>query len=320
MRRFPPLTSAAFRAVSPAAAAAALVAALAMVVGPGASLAGRDPGVAGRAAAADPRFSPDSSYFYWQRNHLPHAQERARGLSPFGEEFRTIDLPKDRRGLLSTPLGYLDLKNPRLLDRMPPALLRAAAVTRPGRGGLALGANLVQVSAAALQDRGARAIEADLARTGAILAAVPERGYVVRVRGRQEAQALANLPFVEGMQPYHRGFKIDRNVGRTPMIQASRARSSTLDLTVAAWPGAGADELAALRRDLERILGSGSVAEYEGDHALLRVQAPAARLAEVADLESAQAIEEVPESWLQNAEAPSLIMTASLEETRGARP
>src|SRR3989442_79123 len=121
---------------------AAIVLAAVFICGLGLDLAGRDPASAVDGSGGGKknsrlvdRFGPDSSYFYWQRTNLPHAQDRAPGLSPFGDAFRTIEIPRDRHGLVLTPLGFLDLKNPRALDALPPGLKRSATHVRAGRGG-----------------------------------------------------------------------------------------------------------------------------------------------------------------------------------------
>ncbi len=309
------------------AAYAAFVLAAALIFGVEVDLAGRDPGSSGggpglkhKGMSFDERFGSSSSYDFWQRTRLPHAQERLPGLSPFGDDFRTIDLPSDRRGLVQTPFGFFDLKNPRALERLPRDLMRAASRTGALGGGLAPGANIVQVSEQALLDLGADALERELSRSGRVVGVLPERAYVVRAHGAADLDRLAALPYVEASTPYHPAFKIDRTLGRTPMIQASRARSSTLELMVAAWPGAGGDEIAGLRADVERLVGARAVSDYASDGTVLRVEAEARQVAAIAALDSVAAVQEVPELLLANAEASSLAMTGSVEDTLGARP
>src|SRR2546425_6158769 len=104
------------------------------------------------------------------------------------------------------------------------------------------------------------------------------------------------------------------------MIQRSRARSSTLELMVAAWPGSGADDLARMRRGVEAVAGARAVSDYSSDGTVLRVEAPASRVAAIAAVEEVGATQEVPEMMLANAEAASLVMTGSVEDTLGAKP
>jgi hypothetical protein len=319
MRRTPRTRSLAFAAFI----AAALLAAV--LVGLEANIAGRlETRHAGgwtlEQFLADERFGPDSSYFFWQRAEFPKAQPRPEGLSPFGSAALRPSRALDPGGLVTTPLGHIDLRNPRLLESLPAGLRRAAQHVRRGRGGLASGPNLVQVTAQAIRDLGPAGVEQELRRFGAISAAVPERAFLFRSSDPAALRRVADLPFVEAMTPYAPGLKIDRTLGRAPLIQAKRAGSTTLELLIAAWPGAGEEERRTLRRGLERILGARAVADFSDDGTVLRVEAPADRVPAIADLDEVALVQEDPEWMLSNAEAPSLIMTGSLEETLGARP
>ncbi|MBI1951862.1 MAG: S8 family serine peptidase, partial [Acidobacteria bacterium] len=312
----------------PFTAYAAIVLAAIFIFGLGASLAGRDQAGGGdgptarkqKGLAFDERFGPDSSYDFWQRTRLPRATERPAGLSPFGDAFKSIHVPGDRRGLVATPLGFVDLRQPRELDALPRGLRRNATHTRAGRGGIARGANLLQVSAGAIRDLGIEEIERRLGESARVLGALPERAFLVRARDAAGLERLAGLPFVEAMMPYHPGFKIDRTLGRTPLIQRSRAQSTRLELMVAAWPGAGPDEIAEMRRDLEALAGSRAVSDYSGDGRVLRVEAEAAMVGAIAAIDAAGAVQEIPEYFLSNSEGASLAMTGSVEDTLGARP
>ncbi len=321
MRRLPHLKPAA------SAASIALALVLALMLGLATSLAGRgDGGRPGDAAAGagkpslnDERFSPSSSYFYWQRTPLPTPQFRPPGLSPFGDQFRRAETPGDTRGRVVTSLGALDLRNPHLLDALPPGLRRAAALSRPGRGGLAIGPNLVQIAADALRDR-ADEVASELAKGGRVVGLLPERAFVVLSGSRQQLERMAALPYVEAMSPYLPGLKIERSLGRSPMIQEGRAKSHTLNILVTAWPGATRDEIDEMRRGLEAIVGARAVADFSGDGTVLSADAPADRVAQIAAIDSVQAVQESSEWVLANSEAPTVVMTGSLEDTLGARP
>ena len=326
MRRFPSLKTVAWSASAALLIVTMMVVALAAIAGmtnsfavrPGDAAAGGDT-LKRKGALADPS-SPDSSLIYWQRTRLPQPQFRPAGLSPFGESFKAPRDREDRAGKVATSLGFLDLKNPRLLDGLPPGLLRAASRALPGRGGLATGANLVQVDAAAIRDLGIEGIERGLRTAGKVSGPLPERAFVVRVHDRDGLERLAALPFVEAAAPYHPALKIDLALGRAPLIQASRARSRTLELMVAAWPGAARGEIEALRADLDGLLGRDAVADYATDGTILAVKAPAEKVAAIARLDRVHRLQEIPEIVLYNAEAPSVIMAGSYEDTQGARP
>jgi len=306
---------------------AAFVLAAAFIFGIEANLAGRNsapsggaPGGKQKGGSFEERFSPSSSYDFWQRTKLPTLQGRVPGLSPLGDRFKTLDVPGDRRGLVLTPLGFFNLKDARSFDSLPRGLQRAATHRRAGRGGLAPGTNIIQISEQAVRDLGVDAIERALAQSGRVFASLPERAFLVRARDAAALDRLADLPFVEAMAPYHPAFKINRNLGRTPMIQASRARSTTLELMVGAWPGAATDEIAQMRRAVESLVGNQAVSDYSGDGAVLRVEADAQRVAGIAAIDAVGTIQEIPELMLANSEAPSLTMTGSVEDTLGARP
>jgi Subtilase family/Thrombospondin type 3 repeat len=277
------------------------------------------PGAKSRLTFQD-RFGPNSSFAYWQQALLPHAQQRAPGLSPFGDRFLSIQRPADPKGLVETPLGFVDLHHPALFDSLPPGLARKATLVLPGKGGMAAGVNLVQIGAADLARLGPDAIEQRLGEAGRIVGRLPERAYLVKTRGPQDLQRLASMAEVEAMAPYPPALKIDRMVGRVPLIEARRARSQVLQLTVAAWPGAGAEERAELRHRLEELAEPGGIADETGDGTLLLARIRAGRIGALADSDAAAAIQESLELMLYNAEAPSLIMTGSVEETLGARP
>ncbi len=308
------------------AAYAAFVLAAVFIFGLGLNVAGRDSTTSsvkagGRQKGEElDRLGPSSSYFFWQRTRLPYPQERVPGLSPFGEAFKKIDIPRNPHGLVLTPLGYVDLKNPHALDALPPGLKRAATRTRPGHGGLAAGANLVQISETAIADLGIDAIQTELQQSGRIVGVMAERTFVMRVHGAAALERLAGEPFVEATMPFHQGFKIDRTLGRAPMIQKSRAKSTTLELMVASWPGAAPAERAAMRRGVEEIAGARAVSDYSDNGTVLRVETPATNVAAIAAVDEVAGVKEVQELMLENSEAASLVQTGSVEDTLGAKP
>ncbi|MGH9749293.1 MAG: thrombospondin type 3 repeat-containing protein, partial [Candidatus Polarisedimenticolia bacterium] len=176
------------------------------------------------------------------------------------------------------------------------------------------------VSAAALAALGPAEIERRLGALGRLAGVAPERAFIVRIDDERDLEEIATLPFVESAMPYHPGLKIAPSVGRAPLVRRDRARSSVLELLIAAWPGADASERGRLRDGLVRIAGAASVADFSGDGSILRVDAPAARLAAIADLDEVAIVQEDPEWLLANAEAPSVVMAGSAEETLDARP
>ncbi|HUD71492.1 MAG TPA: hypothetical protein VMQ62_05980, partial [Dongiaceae bacterium] len=282
----------------------------------GALLAGLTLAIADRSdrGAVDPietRIARDDSTQYWRATRMPSAVERSPGLSPFGdtkvEGFRG---PATRPGLVGTSIGWIDPKHPAAVESTLPPALRGHA-----NGSL----RLVQVGAEAYARLGAEAIETAIRTHGRILASLPERAYVVRAAGHAAQAALEQEPFVEATLPFHPGFKVDPNIGHTPLIQESRAKSATLKLEVYGWPSIDAPGRAALRAAVEQVAGRSAVGG-EGDGQLLLVEGPVDMVARLAAIDEVAAVGEQPEWLLYNAEAPSVIMTGSYEETLGARP
>ncbi|MFQ5877348.1 MAG: thrombospondin type 3 repeat-containing protein [Acidobacteriota bacterium] len=304
----------------------ALVAAL--IAGFAAALAGRDaasdrsrpgPTLRRRVAEID-RFGPDSSYLYWQRTRLPFGHPRPEGLSPFGDRSPSFGPPGDARGRVLTQLGPVDPRDPDLVEALPPGLRRRPALRRAGRGALARGTNIVQVSEDAVAALGAAGLRRELSAAGRVVGVLPERAFIVRSVTREQLERVAELPFVQGMIPYHPAFKIDRTLGRTPMMEAGRARRRTLDLLLSGWPGVAARERDEMRRRVAAVVGEEAVSDFSGDGSMLQVRVPAERVADLARIDAVQAIQEVSEWLLYNAEGPSLLMTGSVEDTFGARP
>ncbi|HZN03196.1 MAG TPA: thrombospondin type 3 repeat-containing protein, partial [Candidatus Polarisedimenticolia bacterium] len=278
---------------------------------------------AGRGAAEAPgydRTQRDSSEAFFRRNRLPHGHPRIEGLSPFGTQIRGFAGPAEGSSRVSTAAGFFDLTRPEEIASLPaPLRLRSEVPLPGGRGGLVAGIDLVQVRAAVLQGRGESGMRLLLEPYGRVLGLVPERGFIVEVRDRAAAEALAREPFVDAASPYHPAFKIDPNLGRTPFIEAKRAASPILRLQVIAWQALDASGRDELRAGLSRLLGGGAV-RIDGDDRLLYVEAEASKVAAIAALPGVEAVAEEPELMLSNAEAPSVVMVGSVEDTLGARP
>jgi hypothetical protein len=266
------------------------------------------------------RTGRDSSEEFWRRNRLPHGVDRLPGLSPFGDTAVGFPGPAEGPGRVATAAGYFDLSRPEQIAALAPGLRLRHEVTLPGgRGGLVQGLNLVQVRAAAF-DRGGEAGVVDLLTAhGRVRALVPERAFVVDVLSRGQAEELAREPFVEAASPYHPGFKIDPTLGRTPFIEAKRAKSPILRLQVLAWQALDAEGRLGLREALGRLTSPEAV-RIDGDDRLVYVEAPATQVPAIAALAEVEAVAEEPELMLSNAEAPSVIMVGSVEDTLGARP
>src|SRR5439155_15927335 len=71
---------------------------------------------------------------------------------------------------------------------------------------------------------------------------------------------------------------------------------------------------------VEALAGAAAVSDFSSDGTVLRVEVDARKVPDVAALDDAGALQEVPELMLANSEASSLTMTGSVEDTLGARP
>ena len=107
-------------------------------------------------------------------------------------------------------------------------------------------------------------------------------------------------------------------VGRTKLMQRSRASSHTLELLVSTWKDA---DLAAARADLEGVVGAGKVQSHSLDGSVFLVKARSNQVARMARSSHVRGISERPEYMLTNSEVPTILMIGSTEESFAvARP
>jgi len=249
----------------------------------------------------------------WYRQHpRMTAQPRPDGLTPFGRDFKA-DPRGNARGLVATTVGYLDLKNPSaVLDRLPAEFKGAGPGFRNHpKGSLQDGVNIIQIDEASVKSQGYDQIASEVGRYGRVLGQVPDRGMLVKGTAGQLAR-LAAQSFVEGTAAYRAAFKLDPAIGQMPLIQASRAKSTVLDLQVKLWNGEDAQEA---KGRLAHLVGDANVSDYSMDGHLLRVKASRADLAKLAGDDAVEFLTEVPEFVLTNSEVPTIIMIGNTEES-----
>jgi hypothetical protein len=246
-----------------------------------------------------------------------YAVERPADLSPFGPGFRP-DVPEvgRRHGLVETSIGFVDLRSPAALERVPADLRLGASETTEvrGKGRFGPDVNLVQISAGAVTSLGYAEIESQVRGKARILGVAPERGLIVRADGVGAMEELASLELVEAVDAFHPAYKIGPGVGRIPLLQRSRAQSRTLELVVSTWPGA---DLGAAGRHLERIVGAGNVAPYSLDGSVFLVRARTPEVARIARGPEIAGIHEREEYVLMNSEVPTTVMIGNYEESLG---
>jgi hypothetical protein len=250
---------------------------------------------------------------------LPKGHARNPLHAPFGETFRSPALKEGvTTGLLVTNLGHLDADQPEaLLGRVPEALrLRAGEATRTDRGTLVAGLNYARLSRAAIEARRGAEVDAALAS----LAGVRVQGYLPEgwrlIYAEPKAiGALRQMGDLDRFVAVEPAFKIDRNVGRRPLIERARAESDELRLEVFAVSGA---DMAALRREIGALRGVSGVAEY-GPNGLL-VEAHYASVGSIARLRDVLSVEESLEYMTSNALSGPTLQAGSFEDTLGIRP
>ncbi|PYQ11359.1 MAG: hypothetical protein DMH00_08280 [Acidobacteria bacterium] len=255
---------------------------------------------------------PDAlSYF---SRHVARLHDRPLGLNPLGESFkRAMPSLERREGLLYTPAGFVDLKNPAGLDFLP-AGFRGRKDLRTGTGRDVL---LVQVGKAALQARGIESIEQELRTLGvAVVSSIPERGLVL-VGAPQALKAARGAGFVEASTIYPAGFKVDSHLGTTPLINKLRAASRELELVAEIWPGFSRDEVMA---EVRSVLGADLVAPYGTTDGTLRLRALPEKIAAVAEIPGIRHIQEDLEFLLASAEVHTTAQVGEVEHTGGATP
>src|SRR5207249_2736937 len=103
----------------------------------------------------------------WARNHPPLVpQARLDGLTPFGKDFKSPST-SDKRGLVETNLGFLNLKKNDLVGRVPAEFRTAGPNFRAHvKGSTNDGVNIVQLSDDALRNVGFDKIADEIGKVG----------------------------------------------------------------------------------------------------------------------------------------------------------
>jgi hypothetical protein len=246
------------------------------------------------------------------RIRRPAGFERPEGRSPLGALRAVWDAPLETRArLIETPLGFVDPGSIADLRRQAPGLAGSAGTPLGGgrRGEIGPGFDALQIATEALGERGLEAIAADLRGLGVkVLEVVPARALLVEVP-REAVAAVAGEPFLEAAMRWDPVFRVDPALGRTPLIQRSRASSDDLRVVVSFFRGTDPD---AARRDLERI--AGSVRPWSLDGLSFGATLPYGKVAAVARLERVRYVYEEPEYLLSNVEMPTVAMVGNIKE------
>src|SRR3989442_7536 len=240
--------------------------------------------------------------------------ERPQGLSPLEAIRPAWDVPSEKRkNMIDTSLGFVDPA--RIADlRLKAPLVAGAPGKRLGagkRGEMAPGFDAIQISETALRSRSMDDIAAELKTMGVkVHDYLESRALLVEVpRGKEED--LARAGFVEAAMPWEALFRVDPSLGRTPMIQGSRARSEDLDVIVVFFSGTGADEAL---REIEAVAGPHSAAPFSIDGLSYETTLHHSKVARLARQERVRYIYERPETMLLNVETPTMAMVGNIKE------
>ena len=256
---------------------------------------------------------------YFQR-FAPEDSPRRLDVAPLGNFTPKIPGINHRKGLIATQVGFFNPKNARSFDGLP-AELRPVAnhPALAGKGlGLGTGVGIIQISEAALKNRGYEAIQADIRALGArILESRPDRALVVKGNDRALSE-LVKASFVEASLPYAPAFKIEPTLGRQPLLDRVRANRAELDVHISAWD---ASDVPALVTDLKARHGD-TVTLLE-DGATIRATVTARDVNSIAKDERVRNISEEPEYQLNAfvfAEHPPTVQVGENEHTGSATP
>jgi len=240
--------------------------------------------------------------------------DRMLGLNPLGDSFKP-NLPpfSQRRGLVYTQAGFVDLKHPGGLDFIPAHLRKR----QDPPGGTGRDALLIQVWERALRDRNPEGIEEEIGRMGGrVVSSIPERAFVV-VGSPDALAALRSADFVEASTSYLPGFKIDPGLGRSPLISRLRAGSREMDLLADTWPGFDRNDVL---DQVRAVVGPDLASPHGETGGVLAVRATPEKVAALAQIPGIRTIQESAEFVLASAEVHTTAQVGEVEHTGSATP
>ncbi|HKB08669.1 MAG TPA: S8 family serine peptidase, partial [Candidatus Polarisedimenticolia bacterium] len=244
----------------------------------------------------------------------PTGFERRQGLSPLEAIRPNWDLPSaKRKNTIGTALGFIDPAGLAQLRGQAP-LLAGAPGRRLGagkRGEIASGFNAIQISEAALRSRSMDSIASELKGMGVKVHDVLEsRGLLVEIpKGKEDA--VASSGYVEAGMPWEALFRVDPLLGRSPMIQQSRAASDDLEIIVQFFEGTSTEEAV---REIEEVAGPHSATPYSIDGMSYQTKLHYSKVVHLAKKERVRWVYELPEHMLMNVETPTTAMVGNIKE------
>jgi hypothetical protein len=245
----------------------------------------------------------------------PSGFERPQGNSPLGGlEARWEVAPGQRHNMIETPLGFVDPAAIGELRSRAPELAGAPGHRLTGqgkRGEVAAGFTAIQLSEAALRTKTMDQVGEELGKLGVrVHDTLESRSLLVEVPAGA-VDALARAGFVEAAMPWEAIFRVDPRLGRTAMLQKSRALSPDLDVIVTFFRGTDPDEA---RRTVEQVAGNGRAAQYSLDGLSYETTVHHSKIAQLARKSRVSFIYERQEFLLTNTETPTTAMVGNIKE------
>jgi subtilase family protein/thrombospondin type 3 repeat protein len=245
---------------------------------------------------------------------MPQGHDRILGMNPLGDSFKPNIPPQSkRRGLVYTPVGFVDLKHTGGLDFIPAGLRKREAPLAGSKRDVLL----IQVTEQALKGSGPEEIEDSIARMGGrLVSSVPDRGFVV-VGSPGDLAKIGAAGFVETSTPYLPAFKIEPSLGRSPLISRLRAESREMDLLADTWPGFDRQEVL---EQVRAVVGADLASTYGETGGTLSLRAAPEQIVAVAKIPGIRYLQESEEFTLANAEVHTTAQVGEVEHTGGATP
>jgi thrombospondin type 3 repeat protein len=251
---------------------------------------------------------------------LPSATSRPEAFSVFGPAFKDGPLRvADPKGHLRLNIGDMDPKRPDALLNALLGELRLAPTERTSlgaRGSVRTGLNYVMLSQEALAAKSLDAVLASISADARIVGYAPNSTLLVYAQSGQIGRLRQNpdVAFIQAMQP---GDKISLDTGARPLIEKARATDPNFLLEVSLVPGSDA---VAVRKEITRVPGVVSVADFGPQGSALLVKADYRSLGKLARIDEVMSIQESLEMMTLNAHNSPTIQAGSGQETNQARP
>ncbi|HEU5182321.1 MAG TPA: hypothetical protein VFW45_16160, partial [Candidatus Polarisedimenticolia bacterium] len=268
----------------------------------------------------DERDIDKAALTYFQRLAVPD-QERPLDLSPIGTFTPNIPPVGKRKGWVETQIGFFNPKDAKSFDALPADLRPVAAHAAPNGKGIGVGSStsIIQISEAALKEKGYNAIDARIKELGlAIVETQQDRALTVRGNDKAMMAVMAE-PFVEAALPYAPAFKLDPSTGRQQLLDKTRASKMEIDVLMRTWDKKDVD---AVLQDL-KAKHSDTVSLLE-DGLTIRATLDKNELKRVLRNDAVSMVREVPEYTLQAnfvlLQDPPVVQVGESEHTFAATP